>query len=458
MKRLMLLALAPFLICTAQDSAVSILYFTGDACTPCQQADEVLRRMQARYGTQQLAIVNMRIDEHALAAKALGVRSIPTLFLNGRRMDGVIDEAAFRRTIDLSLGKLIADDVAVLDLNSAPKLGSSGPEITVFSDFQCPYCSAIAPVLRQLAESGDAVVRFKNFPLSFHAKAPLAHRAAIAAAKQGKFWEMHDRIFESPSKLDSASFEAYAGALGLDVAQFRADLSLSSNLLASDLAEGERVGVEGTPAVYIEGRSFLGRPTLENLRAALKTLSPATRVPQLPLTTLLEDANATQTLEWFFDAQSDLTRASAETIRELLETAPIGVRVLARHFPQTFHTHSRKAHEALALAGNQDKFWPLLHLMLRQSANGDPEQAKSLAMRAGLDAAGFSRLLDDGAAASAVERDISRARELGVKGTPTFVLNGQAVSGIPSVATLLDLLTNSKNSSSLSAAARGVNN
>ena len=289
--------------------------------------------MQARYGAA-VSIVSKQIPanepNHVLMreAKALGVESMPTLFINGRRLQGKVDDSVLAKIIDLSLGKTLADLPVPLDLSHSPLLGKAGtPEITVFSDFQCPYCATIAPVLSERAKRGEASVRFKNFPLPFHTKAPGAHRAAWAAAEQGKFWEMHDRIFASPSKLDGDTFEQYARDLQLDLTKFRAALQGGMPpAIAADVSEGERVGVEGTPTLFINGRQFLGQPSLEGIRATLAApqTQPAslTTKKESPLLRLSQPETPSARLEWFFDANSELSRPSAATIRQVLSPVP----------------------------------------------------------------------------------------------------------------------------------------
>jgi protein-disulfide isomerase len=406
--------------------------------------------LQDRYGPEALKVVVKQIGSHPDEALALGVRTIPTLFVNGRRIDGPADAQSLSRLLDLAFGKLLSDQPITLNLEKAPRLAAATatantPEIVVFSDFQCPFCASLAAVLAELAQAGEAVIRFKHFPLSFHAKAPAAHRAALAANQQGKFWEMHDLIFGGgPGKLEPTILETYAKDLGLDLTQFQKDSAPGSAVdaaIQADLAEGEKVGVEGTPTILVNGRQFLSKPTSANLRTALQQSKGAsTTLPTvLPSLTLLDGPAHLPVLEWFFDAHSQLTASSAADLRRLLEressrTGGTRVRIIARHLPMTFHSGSKLTHQALALAGEQGKFWAFLDLVnsaIKQNAGSvepiDTERLKSIAMRAGLDTAQFTQRLDQGAAAAAVERDLARARELQVRGVPAIVLDGKLV-------------------------------
>jgi protein-disulfide isomerase len=106
----------------------------------------------------------------------------------------------------------------------------------------------------------DVRIVFKHMPLSFHKNAPAAHAASEAAFMQGKFWEMHDAIFKSQRDLSAATFERYAGEIGLDIAQYRKDLS-SAELKAridGDLGQARSLNVTGTPAFFINGRFLSG--------------------------------------------------------------------------------------------------------------------------------------------------------------------------------------------------------
>src|SRR5690606_35768437 len=105
---------------------------------------------------------------------------------------------------------------------------------------------------------------FKHYPLSSaHPHALPAARAAIAAGNQGKFWEMHDLLFEHQRQLEDEDIEGYARQLDLDMDRFRADLvaAATQRRIEQDKAEGQRVGVEGTPTFFVNGRAFHGAPS-----------------------------------------------------------------------------------------------------------------------------------------------------------------------------------------------------
>lgn len=146
--------------------------------------------------------------------------------------------------------------------------GGASARVTLeeFSDFQCPACGGLAPGLKRVvAEYGDrARVVFRHYPLQMHRYAFLAARAAEAAGLQGKFWEMHDMLYENQKEWSDAmeprvQFDAYATRLGLDVQKFKADMERQelADRIRADMMRGNSLGVKGTPTVYLNGREMV---------------------------------------------------------------------------------------------------------------------------------------------------------------------------------------------------------
>ena len=135
-------------------------------------------------------------------------------------------------------------------------------QIVIFSDFQCPFCTRVEPTLTQIEKKYEGKVRFvwKNYPLPFHNNAEPAAEAAMAANEQGKFWEMHDKLFAQPAGARPGHLEKYAQELGLDMGKFKADLDATStrSAIEAETKEGQAVGVNGTPTVFINGRKISG--------------------------------------------------------------------------------------------------------------------------------------------------------------------------------------------------------
>jgi protein-disulfide isomerase len=138
--------------------------------------------------------------------------------------------------------------------------GSPMAPVTIveFSDFQCPHCAAAHPELARVVREHEGRVKivFKHYPLPSHTRAAAAARAAEAAARQGKFWEMTDVLFENQRALEDTDIASYAVRIGLDMERFRQDLASEdvAKAVDADRAEGERANVEGTPTIYVNGR------------------------------------------------------------------------------------------------------------------------------------------------------------------------------------------------------------
>ena len=145
---------------------------------------------------------------------------------------------------------------------------SKGPQnapvvLVVFSDFQCPYCARLAPKLEQMLKQYPKSVRvvYKNFPLSSHKFAKQAAAAALAAERQGKFWEYHDELLKSYRNLSDKKFVEIAQQLGLDEAKFNKDRHDPAILekINLEFKEGEALEIRGIPALFINGRRIQNR-------------------------------------------------------------------------------------------------------------------------------------------------------------------------------------------------------
>ncbi len=151
-----------------------------------------------------------------------------------------------------------------IEIGSAPTRGNENAAVTIveWSDFQCPFCNRVVPTLVKIrAEYGERVrFVFKHLPLSIHPQAAGAHAAAEAAHRQGKFWEMHDRIFENQRDLAVETFEGYASKMGLDMDQFRRDVKAEdiAKRIRDDLDQAQKLGVTGTPSFFINGKFLSG--------------------------------------------------------------------------------------------------------------------------------------------------------------------------------------------------------
>ncbi len=162
------------------------------------------------------------------------------------------------------------------EVAARPRTGEGPMELVVFSDFQCPACARVAPMLRLLAAEGSVTLVYRYFPLTgIHANALAAAQAAEAAHRQGAFWAYHDRIFASQSVWSGlgadaadAIFEQLASDLGLNVERWRLDRVAAADSVAADLATTARLALPGTPSIFIGGIRYTGPNTIDGLRAA----------------------------------------------------------------------------------------------------------------------------------------------------------------------------------------------
>ena len=141
--------------------------------------------------------------------------------------------------------------------------GSLEARITLveYGDYECPHCGAAYPIVKRIQEElgDDLRFVFRNFPLSeTHPHALRAAQAAEAAALQGRFWEMHDTLFENQQRLGEVQLHRYAGAIGLDVQRFVLDLDSEAVAarVRSDFLSGVRGGVNGTPTFFVNGARY----------------------------------------------------------------------------------------------------------------------------------------------------------------------------------------------------------
>jgi protein-disulfide isomerase len=243
------------------------------------------------------------VDRDDALAKALGAGGTPSFFVNGRFFSGAQPIELFRAAIEEELGKaqMMVNEgmkpsevyatvlthgasappapaeppAQKVELGNAPVKGSKDAPVTLvaFSDFECPFCSRAATTVKQLEEEyqGKLRVAFKHQPLPRHPNAKIAAQASLAAAEQGKFWEMHDKLFANQTALDRPSLERYAQELGLDVGKFKAamDSNKFEETINQDSAQGTQLGASGTPTFFVNGRQIVGAKPIEVFRRVI---------------------------------------------------------------------------------------------------------------------------------------------------------------------------------------------
>ncbi|NVB36566.1 thioredoxin domain-containing protein [Pseudenhygromyxa sp. WMMC2535] len=253
------------------------------------------------------AAAKQAVDQDTLSGSKVGVTGTPAFVVNGHMYRGKRDEVGWKQIIEAELeyAKDVADDqdlergelydflmqdaldrqvgapatgrtkrerrpgepddsaVYAVPVEGAPSTGPDDALVTVveFADYHCPYCARVKTAVDQLLETYPDQVRlvYRQRPLAMHPQARDASKAALAAAEQGKFWEMHDLLFLRQSKtLDE--FKTLAEELGLDVAKFEADYQSQAieDAVAADVTVAQRFGISGTPAFFINGRYLSG--------------------------------------------------------------------------------------------------------------------------------------------------------------------------------------------------------
>lgn len=172
--------------------------------------------------------------------------------------------------------KLLEDPVPI-PVDGSPVQGPANARVTFveFSDFQCPYCSVAVLKLNAILKAypNDVKLIFKQYPLTdLHSQAELAAEAALAAQKQGKFWPLHDAMFADRTHLTRPNILAMAAKVGLDVTRFQQDWDSPAikKAVARDQADGEKIFVNGTPTIFIDGQRYNGELELDAVRPVIE--------------------------------------------------------------------------------------------------------------------------------------------------------------------------------------------
>src|SRR5262249_55314974 len=242
-------------------------------------------------------------------AAQLGATGTPSFFINGRKLIGAAPYDNFKKLIDeeianansllkagtpigqlyakvISTGKMNAlpppspaaqnaeaNQVYKVPVGKGPVRGDKAAKVTIieYSDYQCPFCSRVEPTLKQIEDTyhGKGVrVVWKDNPLPFHPNAMPAAEAARAAEEQGKFWEMHDKLFANQQTLDRATYEKHAQELGLNMNKSKAALDghKFQKEIQADMAEAANFGARGTPSFFINGRPLRGAQPFDSFK------------------------------------------------------------------------------------------------------------------------------------------------------------------------------------------------
>lgn len=451
----------------------------------------------------------------------LGVKGTPHFFINGERVSGAQPLNKFEEIVKKQLGEVkklqqagVAQDqiyAKMVDQNYAdaaqPKAADRAPQaqkvhmvdvrpddpmkgntkdplvtIVEFSDFQCPFCSRVNPSLDKVMENfGDKVrIVFKQNPLPFHKEAPAASKAALAAQQQGKFWEMHDLLFENHKNWKGQDMDkvlkGYAQQLGLNMGKFNEyyDSDKGDKIIKEDQALAAKVGARGTPNFFINGVQLVGAKPYnafeseikkqieiaEDLKkkgksgeelykaavahnkanapaAAAPTPKPDKPEPKVDLDKLkVGDAytkgpdNAPVTIFEFSDFQCPYCARGANTLEDVYKQYEGKVRIVYKAFPLPFHKEAPEAHRAALAAGEQGKFWEMHDLLFSDiKALKDTSVLDKYAQELGLNMEKFKADKESDRLKKQVEDEMAEGKAVGVRGTPAFFINGTRLVG-----------------------------
>lgn len=471
-----------------------------------------------------------QIEADVALVSRLGARGTPAFFINGRYLSGAQPVEQFKTIVDDELkraetllkagvtrrGMYAAltkkglteakaeeqkkpdaprrrpDPNAVykVPVGSSPQKGASDALVTVieFADYQCPFCTRVIPTIEKIQTTYGRDVRFlfKQNPLPFHQNALPAAQAALAAGAQGKFWQMHEKLFQNQQALTRPDLEKYATELGLNLAKFKK--ALDENAYQGAIDEDQKlarsVGASGTPSFFVNGRNLRGAQPFEAFKAVIdaelakakelvakgtprakiyETLiangatspqfinvpggdAPAAAKPaepspdkvyQIPVPASAPRKGARNgkvVIQQFSDYQCPFCTRVEPTVDQIVKQYSDKVTLVWRNYPLPFHSNAKPAAEASAevfAQGGAEKFWKYHALLFaNQQALTRPDLEKYAEQVGGINMARFKKALDDGTHAKAVEADIEAVNKAGASiGTPSFFINGKLLQG-----------------------------
>ena len=450
------------------------------------------------------------VENHKAISAAVGASGTPGFFLNGKPLKGAQPFEQFKTVIDAELaaadaagkkgeawtkertkannpdlhaylfeGKVPAPvqakkpqprpvDKTVykasVDKADASK-GNPNALVTLveFSEFQCPFCKKVIPTVEQvLKEYGDKVrLVFKHNPLPFHKNAFAASEATLCANVQGKFWEMHDKLFENQRALERDKLDQYAADLGLDAGKFKKcmDSHQFQAQIEADQEQAGKVTARGTPNVFVNGRKLTGAKPIEEFKTlideeiakAQKLIdagTPAEKVYEeiikdgkvfepleaevqefeLSKTPVLGDKGAKVKVVIFSDFQCPFCSRVGKPVEEVQKHYGKDAAVFFKQFPLSFHKQAMNAAKASLCANEKGKFWEMHDAMFGKQKELADDAYAGFAKEIGLDEAAFKACFDGDKYKEQIEADIAEGRKSGVRGTPTIFINGRKFS------------------------------
>ncbi len=471
------------------------------------------------------------IDADAALARRMGAMGTPAFFINGRFLSGAQPLQKFKEIIDEEVKaaeelvkggtprnrvyaslirngltrkpdekkddaetpkKVRRPDPKAVYKVPAGKSASKGPAdalvtIVEFSEFQCPFCNRVNPTIKQIMDTygKDVRVVFKHNPLPFHKDAMPAAQATLAARDQGKFWQMHDKLFANQRELKRENLEKYAGEIKLNMGRFKA--ALDNNTHKAEIEQDQKLarslGASGTPSFFINGRNLRGAQPFpafkavidEELGKAKALVASGTPKAKLYETIIAKGAtsqqfievegeaapprrpdrpdpnkiykiavpakaprkgarNAKVVIQQFSDYQCPFCTRVEPTVDQIVKEYGDKVAIVWRDYPLPFHNNAKPAAEAaqeVFAQGGDAKFWKYHKLLFQnQRALDRPNLEKYAQQVGGINMPRFKKALDDHVHAKTVDADMNAVKEAGARiGTPSFFINGKLLQG-----------------------------
>jgi protein-disulfide isomerase len=420
-------------------------------------------------GAQPIERFEAVIDEQLAAAKQLTLAGTPPRLVYSTLTNKNVQAAPSEKRAPSE------NDTKVWNVSVAPDDPVRGPRdalvtIVNFSDYQCPYCKRVEDTLREVIKAYPKDVRivWKDNPLPFHTRAkPAAIFARVVFQKQGNeaFWRLHDALFENQASLEDEDLEELAQKQRIPWAPIKAALAADKTpKLEESMALASDFQARGTPHFFINGRRLAGAQPLDaftklideelvKARALVEAGTPRAKIfatlmktaenpapPETKPIPLRADAasrgaaNAPVVVQVFSDFQCPFCKRVEPTLATLERDFKGQVRIVWRHLPLPFHAYAQLAAEAAEEIRAQKgdvAFWAYHDALF--AAQADPGLSRDnlgrLALAAGADMTRFDAALDRHVHAAKVSADATLANQVGINGTPAFVINDYYLSG-----------------------------
>ena len=270
---------------TSNDPEIALMVISDKTCQSCDTSQVLGVIKQQLFPSVTVTELDYSSSEAKKMITELDIQALPAYIFDSKITQaanyGDVAPALIKKGERYVVNPAAVGAAKYLNPPSAdddPVEGAKNAPVTIieFSDFQCPFCErfytqTLPQIENEYIKTGKAKLVYRDFPLSFHENAQKAAEAGECADEQGKFWVMHDMIFENQASLSVADLKKYAGRVGLDQAKF--DSCLDSSKYAAevqkDQTDGQAAGVTGTPGFVINGRLIVGAQPFSAFKQAI---------------------------------------------------------------------------------------------------------------------------------------------------------------------------------------------